>query len=619
MTANGRDDGLPSGAAIVVLTRGGIELAQRIKPALPGARIHAPARRAGAEDADETFGDAAAHLRKLFAAGIPIIAVCAAGIAIRALAPLLSNKSIEPPVVALAEDGSSAVPLLGGHKGANALARAIARKLGGTAAITTAGDLRLGLALDQPPAGWRIANPEAVKETAAALLAGEPVALRLEAGDGGWLSQSGMAFSAPAPHAVRISDRAGGPAPGELLFHPPVLAIGLGCERGAASDEAIALARSALADAGFSPLAVACVCSLDIKEDEPAVHAVASDLGVPARFFDSETLEAETPRLANPSDLVFKETGTHGVAEAAALAAGGPDAALIVPKTKSTRVTCAVARAPEPIDAAAAGHARGELYVVGIGPGDQRSLSPEARKAIAAASDLVGYSLYLDLLGDWAAAKRHAFALGEEEARCRHALDLAAGGRSVALVSSGDAGIYGLASLVLELIDREDRAGWNRIRLAFLPGISAMQAAAAAAGAPLNHDFCAISLSDLLTPWPEIENRLRHAAAGDFVIALYNPASKRRRDRIGQARDILLANRDPETPVVVARNLGRAGESLSVVALRELAPRDIDMLTVIVIGNSKTRVMRHGGRPWVYTPRGYLAGETALGRKRGRS
>lgn len=611
---------LPERAVIVVLTAGGIALAARIKSALSGAQIHALAARAtSGSAADETFAETAAHLRELFETGRPIVAICAAGIVIRALAPLLADKSREPPVVAVAEDGSSAVPLLGGHRGANALARAIAGITGGAAAITTAGDLRLALALDEPPEGWRIANSEAVKPIAAALLAGEAVALRLDCGDGGWLSNSGIGFARGGSKAIRVTDRVAASTADELVFHPPVLAIGVGCERGVSGEDVIVLIDSALASAGLSAQSVACIVSLDIKSDEAAIHAAAAHFGVPARFFSTARLEAETPRLANPSDLVFRETGCHGVAEGAALAAAGDEATLLVPKIKGRRATCAVARSSVPITARDVGQPQGALTVVGIGPGGAATLSPESRAAIGEASDLVGYSLYLDLLGDWPAGARHAYPLGEEEARCRAALDLAAQGRRVVIVSSGDAGIYGVASPVLELLDREDRPGWRRIALAVLPGISAMQAAAARAGAPLGHDFCAISLSDLLTPWADIEDRLRAAASGDFVVALYNPASLRRRDHIERARDILLSHRPPETPVVLARNLGRTGETLSIVPLRALSTGHADMLTLVLVGNSRTKTLERGGKLWVYTPRGYAVGaESDPGRRQSR-
>lgn len=598
------------GLAVVLLSPAGLETARRIREALPEARLHGLASRVTA--ADVVFGDASAHLRRLFAEGTAIVGVCAAGILIRALAPVLADKRAEPPVLAVATDGGAAVPLLGGHRGANALANRIADALGGAAALTTAGEVAAGLALDSPPDGWRIANPEAVKPVAAALLAGAAPRLIVEAGDPGWLS--GLPRAEGARLGIRITDRAVAGSPDELVFHPPVLALGVGCERGAEAAELESLARETLAAHDLSPAAVACVVSVDLKADEPAVNALAAALDVPARFFTPAELEAQAPRLANPSEVVFRETGCHGVAEGAALAAAGADGELIVAKTKSRRATCAVARAPHGIAAAAVGRARGRLSIVGIGPGPAEWRTPEAERALAEAEEVVGYRLYLDLLGGAIAGKgRHDSPLGSEEERVRAALELAAAGRRVALVSSGDAGIYGLATLAFELLDRGGRADWRRIEIAVAPGVSALQAAAARLGAPLNHDFCAISLSDLLTPWQAIERRLEAAAAGDFVVALYNPVSRRRRDQLVRARDILLAARPGETPVALARNLGRPGETVETITLAELTPDHADMLTLVLIGSSETRAVDAAGRRWLYTPRGYAgkaAGET---------
>jgi cobalt-precorrin 5A hydrolase/precorrin-3B C17-methyltransferase len=594
----------PSGPAIIVLSVSALPLAQRLKKLLPQAHIHAAAARE--LDGDIRFTSAMAHLRALFEAGTPIIGLCASGILIRAVAPLLSDKRTEPPVIAVAEDGSIAVPLLGGHRGANAIARAIVAATGGTAAITTAGDVRFDLALDEPPRGWHVANPERAKDVTAALLAGDDVALEIEAGNADWLTASGARFAARGVQVIRVTDRAPVAAERALVLHPPVLALGVGCERGATAAALQSLVQETLEQAGLAAGAVALVGSLELKSDEGAVLALAASLDVPARFFAATELLAETPRLENPSDTVFRAVGCYGVAEGAALAAAGKDATLIVPKQIRGGVTCAIARAVRPLDATTIGRARGSLAVIGIGPGDKAARTAAAEVALAGASDVVGYRLYLDLLGDALAGKmRHDGALGEEEARARLALDLAAAGKSVALVSSGDAGIYGLATLVCELVDREDRADWRRVALDFVPGISAMQAAAAKLGAPLGHDFCAISLSDLLTPWPAIERRLEAAAAGDFVIALYNPRSARRSDHLARARAIMLAARADNTPVALARNLGRHEESIRVTTLGALDPADVDMLTLVLIGSSATR--RLDDRPMIYTPRGYAA------------
>jgi cobalt-precorrin 5A hydrolase / precorrin-3B C17-methyltransferase len=588
--------------AIVALTRGGGALARRLQAAIGPAVVHGLRARAAG---DVVFTDAIAHLQALHRAGDTIVGVCAAGILIRALAAGLAHKGEDAPVVAVAEDGSVAVPLIGGHHGANDLARRIAAVTGGVAAITTAGDVVLGVALDQPPPGWRIANPDAIKPIAAALLADETIALDVDDGlePGRWLDA--LPRAADSRNRIAISARV---RAGALVYHPPVLAIGVGCERGAAPHELHALAIDTLAHAGLAPEAIACVASLDLKMDEPAVLALAERFDAPARFFPAATLARLADRLPNPSAVVEQAVGAPGVAEAAALAAAGDRATLIVPKRKSARTTCAIALSPTPIDPRAVGQARGRLDIVGIGPGGADWRTQECVAALQGADEVVGYRLYLDLVADLLGDKpRHESELGAEEARVRVALDRAAAGRRVALISSGDAGIYGLASLAYELIDREARADWARLDIHVCPGVSALQAAAARAGAPLGHDFCAISLSDLLTPWPVIENRLRAAASGDFVVALYNPASQRRADHFAQALAILGAARAPDTPVIIARNLGRAGETTRIVTLREAAADAIDMLTIVIIGSNATARVTQAHRPFVYTPRGYAA------------
>jgi cobalt-precorrin 5A hydrolase / precorrin-3B C17-methyltransferase len=598
---------LPQEIAIVVLGPSAAALARRLQMALPGARVHGPQAHGGAWD--EVYEAAIAHIAGLFADGRPIVGICAAGILVRAIAPQLASKVDEPPVVAVAEDGSAAVPLVGGHHGGNAIAGAIAAATGGVAAITTAGDLRLGLALDEPPPGWHIADPARVKPAAMALISGEPAALVEEVAGGEWLRAGAIAWAANASTRIVVTDRVAEPGTEALVYYSPVLALGIGCERGCEAAEIADLARASLASAGLSEKAVAAVVSIDVKCAEPGIHALANALGVPARFFPAQRLLAETERLSERSAAAYRAVGCWGVAEGAALAAAGPGGLLVVGKRKSRRATCAVARAAQPIDPGATGHRRGRLAIIGIGPGDPAWRTPEASAALAGCDDVVGYRLYLDLLGSAIAGKRrHDSALGEEEARVRLGFALAAAGQRVALVSSGDAGIYGLASLAFELIDRAAEPDWRGVEIVVCPGVSAMQAAAARAGAPLGHDFCAISLSDLLTPWAAIRARLEAAAAGDFVVALYNPRSTRRPDCLAGAVEILSRQRPPETPVFIARNLGRDGETTRIAKLADLAAAaadGIDMLSLIIVGNSATRVI-DGEQLRLYTPRGYF-------------
>lgn len=593
----------PAKPAVVILSEAAASLGRRIATDI-GGELHGAAARV--EEADLRFASAKDHVQALFSAGRPIVAVMASGALIRLLAPLLSDKQSEPPVLAVAEDGSSVVPLLGGHHGANDLAREIATALGAHAAITTAGDLKFGVALDQPPEGYVLVNPARAKAVMAELVAGAGV--RLGGASANWLTQSRLPFEQEARVTLTVTDQQKTSGELELVYHPKTLVLGMGCERHAKPEEAIALAEEALAKGGFARASLAAVSSIDLKADETAIHAVAAHFGVPARFFTAATLEAEAPRLKNPSEVVFAEVGCHGVAEGAALAAAGASGELVVEKLKSRGATAAIARAADIVDPKTTGRARGTLFVVGIGPGSEGWRSPEVSRMVQASTDLVGYSLYLDLLGPLADGKtRHDFDLGKEEARVVHAMELAGEGKTVALVCSGDAGIYAMATLVFELFDKGGITdGASRIEVQVSPGISALQAAAARIGAPLGHDFCTISLSDLLTPWEHIQRRVKAAGEGDFVIAFYNPVSMKRRTQLAYARDELLRYRPASTPVILATNLGREGETVRTVPLGELNVDDVDMLTVVVVGSSESRTVTTGdGKTWVYTPRGY--------------
>ncbi len=251
------------------------------------------------------------------------------------------------------------------------------------------------------------------------------------------------------------------------------------------------------------------------------------------------------------------------------------------------------------------------LFVVGTGPGDRQLVAPKALDAIKASTDLVAYGLYLDLLGDVCAGKtHHDLPLGEEIGRARLALDLAASGKTTALISSGDIGIYAMATLVFELLDqqlqgKENHPEWLDVQIEVIPGISAMQAGASRVGALLGHDFCTISLSDLLTPWETIEKRIHSAGAGDFVVSFYNPVSRKRDWQLNTARDILLQYRPGATPVLLGRQLTREDESIRIITLDQLDARDVDMFTLVSVGNSESRHIVNGSREWVYTPRGY--------------
>ena len=241
---------------------------------------------------------------------------------------------------------------------------------------------------------------------------------------------------------------------------------------------------------------------------------------------------------------------------------------------------------------------KGKLYVVGIGPGGRDEMTPRALNAIVASDVIAGYPLYLKLLGELITGKKTITSgMGGEVERCRRAANTAADGYTVSLVSSGDAGVYGMAGIALQVVAAQNK----ELEVEVVPGITAASTAAALLGAPLMHDFAVISLSDLLTPWSLIEKRLHLAAEGDFVIVLYNPRSRNRKQQLEKARAIILKYRDDQTPTGIVRHGGRTGEEVSVTVLEKLLSSPVDMHSTVIIGNSKSITWQNR----IITPRGY--------------
>ncbi|BAY88493.1 MULTISPECIES: precorrin-3B C(17)-methyltransferase [unclassified Tolypothrix] len=570
--------------AVVVLGQNSVAVGRKIISVLPGATLYGLAGRTS--EVDVSFSNFGETVRELFAQGSPVIGICAAGILIRTLAPMISDKRQEPPVIAVAEDGSAVVPLLGGLSGVNDLARRIAEIFDIKAAITTTGDIRFRTALLSPPAGYHLANPDDAKKFISDLLAGAKVKLE---GTAPWLTESQLPIDPNGELTIKISDRLLKPTPNCLVYHPPTIAIAI-CETSQTHDQVIASVWQLLGDAELAPASIAGVFAPIASAAYPAIHAVAEALGVPARFFTPNQLE----------NLL-----SHGYSpvQAAAIAATSTSAQLI----EATAAEIAIAISPQPMDPSTIGQPRGRLAVIGTGPGSSQWMSPEVKEILKSATDLVGYTTYLNLVGSLAEGKRrHDSDNREEISRAELALDLAAEGRYVAVVSSGDPGIYAMATAIFEVLDYHPKPEWDSIDIHVAPGISAMQAAAASIGAPLGHDFCAISLSDILKPWSIIAERITAAAQADFAIAFYNPVSKERTWQLSTARNILLRYRTADTPVVLARNLGRSGQAVRVITLEELTPELADMRTIILIGSSKTRkIQRLDGSVSVYTPRRY--------------
>ncbi|MFF1479237.1 precorrin-3B C(17)-methyltransferase [Streptomyces sp. NPDC058301] len=523
-------------------------------------------------------------VERAFAECDQLVCFLATGATVRLLAPLLADKASDPGVVCVDEGGHFAVSLLGGHGGgANALAAEVADALGCTPVVTTATDAVGVPGLDT--LGLPVEG--AVAAVSRAVLDGSPVALRA---DGVWPLPAlppNVRPAAEAPAALHLTDRLLELGPDEAVLRPKSLVVGVGASKGAPVEEVLGLVEDALRDAGLSPLSVAELATVDAKSEEPGIVGAASRLGVPLTTYSAEELSRiEVP---NPSDAPLDAVGTPSVAEAAALAGGGE---LLVPKRKSSpegraaMATCAVVRrAP-----------CGRLAVVGLGPGARDLLTPRAKDELRRASVLVGLDQYVDQIRDLLRPGTTVLesGLGAEEERARTAVAEARKGHAVALIGSGDAGVYAMASPALaEAADDIEVVG--------VPGVTAALAAAAILGAPLGHDHVSISLSDLHTPWEVIERRVRAAAEADIVVTFYNPRSRGRDWQLPKALGILAEHRAPHTPVGVVRNASRPDESSRLTTLGVLDPATVDMMTVVTVGNTATREI--AGR--MVTPRGY--------------
>ncbi|MFJ2165590.1 precorrin-3B C(17)-methyltransferase [Streptomyces griseofuscus] len=517
-------------------------------------------------------------VRSAFAECEQLVCFLATGATVRLLAPLLAGKAADPGVVCVDEGGRFAVSLVGGHGGgANELAWEVGELLGAEPVVTTATDA-VGLAgldtLGLPCEG-------AVAAVSRALLDGEPVALAAELT---WPLPP-LPVSPQGSYTIRLTDKDVEPGPREVLLRPPSLVVGVGASRGAPVDEVLGLIEETLREAGLSSRSVAELATVDAKAEEPGILAAAERLGVPVVTYSAEELAAvEVP---NPSAAPLAAVGTPSVAEAAALLGGGE---LLVPKRKSdaspAMATCAVVRRP----------GRGRLAVVGLGPGARDLLTPRATAELRRASVLVGLDQYVDQIRDLLRPGTRVLesGLGAEEERARTAVEQARLGHAVALIGSGDAGVYAMASPALAEASDD-------IEVIGVPGVTAALAAAAILGAPLGHDHVSISLSDLHTPWEVIERRVRAAAEADLVVTFYNPRSRGRDWQLPKALGILAEHRAPTTPVGVVRNASRPDGSSRVSTLAGLDPASVDMMTVVTVGNTATRTV--AGR--MVTPRGY--------------
>ncbi|NEO09319.1 MAG: precorrin-3B C(17)-methyltransferase [Moorea sp. SIO3I8] len=580
------------------------------------------------------------HIASLWPNHRALVFCLAAGAVVRLIAPLLTDKSSDPAVVVVDQGGGFVISLCSGHQGgADQLTRLIASQLDSTPILTgAAADLGLpGVDVLGIPFGWYRGEGDWTR-VSAVVARGEIVQVIQEAGSTLWQAHlrdgHPFYFGFPDNRATTESESISPKARiwisatqqqfspesdlANVQWYPRVLWLGIGCERGTSKQLIEMAIRQTCEGYGLSENAIAGIATIDLKADEVGIVQLCQERHWPLRTFPAEVLRSVT--VPNPSDVVAAEVGTPSVAEAAALYSAQelkvsklfanvgqkpmlPEQPLLVPKqiVKSANqvgaVTVAIAQSPVEYTGRL-----GKLLLVGIGPGNLDQITPAAKTAISSADAVIGYSLYINLITSLRRPGQiiEALPITQESQRAKRAIELAEWGLTVAVVSSGDCGIYGMAGLVLEELRSR---GWDgkTPQVQVFPGITALQAAASRVGAPLMHDFCAISLSDLLTPWPVIEKRLEASAAADFVTALYNPRSRNRTEQIAIAQRIFLKHRKPDTPVAIVVSAYREDEKITLTTLDKMLEIPIDMLTMVLIGNQSTDIHQD----WMITPRGY--------------
>lgn len=563
----------------------------------------------------------------------------ASGAVVRLISPLLTDKASDPAVIVVDSSSKFAISLCGGHQGGgDRLTQKISQFLGSQPVLTGASN-PLGLpGIDTlgVPFGWN-KGPGDWTGVSAAIASELPVQILQDAGSDLWQSHlpKGHHFQFGAPEFADRNKQATPQARvwispikrkfdeasslPKVQWYPRVLWLGIGCERDTEKALIEYAVEKVCREHHLAMEAVAGVATLDLKADEAGLLEFVKEKNWPLRCFRAKVLKQVA--VPNPSQVVQDAVGTPSVSEAAATAVAGQwnhldsatdGEASKDPGASDLRVKKQVVKHPDFRGAVTVAIAQaeigytgrtGKLHLVGTGPGDLNQITPAAKAAITDADVVIGYELYIDLVGALLRPGQivEALPITQERQRAERAIVLAKWGLTVAVISSGDCGIYGMAGLVLEELRAQ---AWNgkTPEVQVFPGVSALQSAASRVGAPLMHDFCAISLSNLLTPWEMIEKRLKAAASADFIVALYNPKSKTRTEQIAFARDTFLQHRGADTPVVLARSLYRPDEQITLTTLDQMLEHPIDMLTTVIIGNRSSR--SYAG--WFITPRGYL-------------
>ena len=533
---------------------------------------------------------------------------------IRLINPFLVSKDSDPAVIVMDNDCSKVIPLIGAHQSnAHNITLELSNLYGGALVETSNSKNKGLLKIDSFGNEWGWNRSGSIKNWSKLVISQsreEKIYFDQSSGNELWRNtQSAKDLCLQKSSNIRddsqLTFKVGIYKTSLTAWHPPTLWIGLGCERNTSQKLIEDSLFKLLEINNLSPLSIAGLATINIKKNETAFLEISQKYNWPIRFFMSEDLlKINVP---NPSKIVLNEIGSPSVAEASCLLAAGDAGKLMIDKTVfksplndakiSGAVTIAIAESKKQF----APH-KGEIHIVGSGPGDLSYLTFDAKKALSSCAVWIGYKMYLDLLEPFKRKDqvRIDSELTQERQRCQEAISIAQEGIKVSLISSGDAGIYGMAGLLLELIQKIDKR--FRPNLAIHPGISSMQLAASISGAPLMNDFCSISLSDKLTPWKVIEKRVEAACIGDFVVTLFNPKSIERSWQLKKTIDIFLKYRNENTPVVLTRQVGREKQTKKFFTLNAIPIEEVDMLSLLIIGNSQTEL-----RDNIFlTKRGYL-------------
>ncbi len=626
---------------IFYITNTGKALAERLKGIFPSAEII------------KFNKSATVTFERKWREAKNLIFIMATGIVVRTISPFLKDKKTDPAVVVIDEKGRFVISLIGGHLGgANELAKEIARYIGAEPVITTSSDINEHTAIDL----WAkehnlvIDDPSRLPSVATRLI--NKGFLNIYADPGfsleGLCPYDFISVSDPSEADLIITNRIDLKKEGQsqILLRPKNLIIGIGCNSGTDAVEIEEAVKEVLEKYSLSFNSIHSLATIDLKAKEKGLIDFARRHGFNILIFSPE--ELNRIKDIDPSEAVFKATGAMGVSEPAALLASGSNK-LLIPKQKCGNVTIAVAELERQSERRIEGQSRiraadqqtsrwgpqkvsdflgqravGDyginistlkhcsstallryysIYVVGTGPGDLQYLTQRAKDAIMNSNVIVGYDTYIDLIKDIIKGKDVVSTpMTQEIERAEKAVELALSGKTVSVISGGDPGIYGMAGLVFEILkSRESEVEGEKLRIEIIPGVSALNACAARLGAPLMHDFAVISLSDRLTDWELIEERLESAAKADFITVLYNPRSKGRQGHIKRAIEIFMKYRSPETPVGIVKSAMRTDERVIISTLKALPVEEIDMQTTVIIGNSSTYIWNG----WMITPRGY--------------